>query len=93
MSYKKRFKYLLKYLIETHGLVPKTCDQVVTDFNNFLNNEVKKQKIGFFLFEVENKLLDHFSSNHEVQTSVIHSKIDSDNEPRLSSRRAWFQYQ
>lgn len=61
ISYKKRFKYLLKYLIETYVLVPKTCDQVVTGFNNFPNNEVKKQKIEFLGFEVENKLHDHFT--------------------------------
>ena len=56
----ERFKYLLKYLIEIHELVPKTCDEALTEFNNFLDNEVKKQQIKFFGFEVENKLPDHF---------------------------------
>ena len=49
------FKYLLNYLIEMHVLVTKTCDQAVTEFRNFLDNEMKKQQIEFFGFKVENK--------------------------------------
>lgn len=49
------FKYLLNYLIEMHVLVAKTCDQAVTEFKNFLDNEMKKQQIEFFGFKVENK--------------------------------------
>ena len=32
-------KYLLICLIEIHVLVPKTCDQAVTEFNNYFDNE------------------------------------------------------
>ena len=34
--------FLKKYLIEIHVLVPKTFDQAVTEFCNFLDHEVKK---------------------------------------------------
>lgn len=40
--------------------LPKTCDQAVTEFNNFLFNKPKKQQIEFPGFEVENKWLDNF---------------------------------
>lgn len=33
---KERLKYLLMYLIEIHMLTPKTCDQAVMEFNNFI---------------------------------------------------------
>ena len=50
-----------KYLIEIYVLVPKTCDlATVIEFNNFIDNETKKQQTKSFRTEIKNKRLDHF---------------------------------
>ena len=43
-------KSLLKHLIEIHVLTPKTYDQAVMEFNNFLYSKAKKHQFQFYGF-------------------------------------------
>ena len=56
----KRFKILLKSRLELNILAPNRCDQATTDFNNFLDTDLKKNQLKFSEFDLKVTRLDHF---------------------------------
>ena len=74
----------MKHLIEIHVLTPKTYDQAVMEFKNFLYSKAKNHQFQFSGFgTVKNKPLDHFQLKNVKIIKYI--QVDYGNQPWSSS--------
>ena len=56
----KRFKSLLKFLLDLNILNATQCHQATQEFQTFMDEDVKMKTLAFYSFDAETTRLDHF---------------------------------